>query len=123
MNPNRHDKSEDYKDILEPIPVISREREIKGVELWVALGLLTFGIVPFIFIVWYLSTRGPVAIKDFMALFVLGLYGTAVIETMGIIILRGMGRLDLSENFTKWLGAATVGEIIGLITLILKLRY
>lgn len=51
--------------------------------------------------------------------FLLWAYGSLLFATLAIILLQGfhLGGFNLETGFLKWLGAATVGHIAGLLTL------
>jgi hypothetical protein len=96
-------------------PLIQSAREIPG-ENWTAIGLLIFAaIVPVALTVWW-AHRSPMELTDLITLIFMDLYIFAVISTFAIIVLWGLGRLTLPGKFMSWLGAATVGEIVGLLT-------
>jgi hypothetical protein len=59
-------------------------------------------------------------LDNFIALTFLGTYVFAVIETFAVILLWGLGRLSLPSTFVPWLGGATIGEIAGLLLLVVK---
>ena len=101
-------------DRFEPV---ADARVESPVQLSIALLLLVIGIVPLFSIMWYFRA---LQLNDFVALVLLGTFVFAVVETFAIIILWGMKRLDLPPTFAHWLGAATVGEIATLLTIVVK---
>jgi len=58
--------------------------------------------------------------KIFVVIVMTDLFVMATMCTFSIIILWGMKKLELDANFVKWLGAATVGEIAGMVTIAFK---
>jgi hypothetical protein len=101
------------KDEIPTREVIRAARIITGVELKTGIGLLIFAaVVPIATSLWW---GRPATFAEFISLIFLGIYMFAVIATFAIIILWGLGRLDLPNKFMGWLGAATIGEIAGLL--------
>lgn len=111
----------DYKKVEnreQPEEVFQASRIVTGPELGIGVGLLVFAaIFPSAAILWW---GRPSTLSDFVTLVFLWIYMFAVIATFAIIVLWGLGRLDLPGNFMKWLGGATVGEIAGLLLFVLK---
>lgn len=98
--------------------VFKAGRLVTGFELRTALGLLIFAaLVPICTILWW---GRPSALPEFVTLVFLGLFVFAVLATFAIIVLWGLGRLDLPGSFMKWLGLATIGEIVGLLLFVLR---
>lgn len=93
------------------------KRVATGPKLAVALALVLFGCLPLLGI-WSMVRGRP--LDEIVALTLLGVFVFAVIETFAIIILQGMGHLDLPDKFLHWLGAATVGEVATMLLLIVK---
>lgn len=106
------------EDREQPEEVFHASRVVTGPELGIGIGLLVFAaIFPSAVILWW---GRPGALSDFVTLVILWIYMFAVISTFAIILLWGLGRLDLPAGFMKWLGGATVGEIAGLLLFALK---
>jgi len=97
---------------------IAAARTITGAETWLAIGLIVFAAaIPIVAIGWW---GRPNSLADFVTLILVGVYVFAVITTFAIILLWGLGRLDLPQKFMRWLGVATIGEVAGLVTFIVK---
>ena len=98
--------------------IIKSGRVVTGIETKLALGLIVFAAtVPIVTIAWW---GRPVTLTDFLTLIFVGIYMFAVITTFAIILLVGLGRLDLPEKFMYWLGVATIGEDAGLLMFVIK---
>jgi hypothetical protein len=92
---------------------IKAARVVTGVELAAGIALLAFStIVPTAAVLWW---GRPATFAEFTSMIFLWIYMFAVIATFAIIILWGLGRLDIPDKFMTWLGGATVGEIVGLL--------
>lgn len=101
-----------------PLAVIKASRVVTGYELGAGLGLLVLAIlIPVLALGWW---GRPATFAEFTSMIFLGIYMFAVIATFAIIILWGLGRLDIPDSFMKWLGGATIGEIVGLLAYVLK---
>lgn len=97
--------------------VIKAARIVTGLEIKIGIALLIFAAVfPTAACLWW---GRPDTFGEFTTLFFLWIYMFAVIATFAIIILWGLGRLDLPGKFMGWLGAATIGEIVGLLAYVL----
>ncbi len=92
----------------EAIEPVKEAKVVSGIELSAAIALLLFGIIPFMLGFWFLRGR-PFDLREFALVEVLGIFVFAVIETFAIIVLWGLGRLDLPEKFVHWLGLANGG--------------
>jgi hypothetical protein len=93
--------------------LINAARVVTGAETGLALGLVVFGaIIPVLMVLWW---GRPEKFAEFVTLVFIGMYVFAVITTFAIILLWGLGRLDLPSKFMHWLGAATIGEIAGML--------
>jgi hypothetical protein len=100
------------------IDVIKAARVVTGYELGAGLGLLTVAVaIPVCTVLWW---GRPGTFTEFVSIIVLAIYMFTVIATFAIILLWGLGRLDLPHSFMKWLGGATVGEVVGLLFYVLK---
>jgi hypothetical protein len=85
-----------------------------------ALALLAFGAVPIV-IGWIMLWISPeITLERFIAFSVIGIFAFAVIETFSVILLWGLGRLELPASFVNWLGAATIGEVAGMLYIIIR---
>ena len=105
-------------DKVQPRTVIKASRVITGYELGAGLGLLGFAVlIPILAFLWW---GRPATFPEFASMIFLGIYMFAVIATFAIIILWGLGRLDIPDSFMKWLGMATIGEIAGLVGVVVK---
>ncbi len=98
-------------EILPLIQPIKKAKEVSNIELGGALVLLVFGMVPMVMGWVFLRGHSP-DLRDWIATEIVGVFVFAVIETFAIILLWGFKRLDFSEGFARWLGGATVGEVI-----------
>jgi hypothetical protein len=104
-----------------PLNLIKASRVVTGYELGAGLGLLAFAVaIPIAAILWW---GRPGTFAEFTSIIFLGTYMFAVIATFAIIILWGLGRLDIPESFMKWLGGATIGEVVGLVVFVIKQIY
>jgi hypothetical protein len=105
-------------DQVKPREVVKASRVITGYELGAGLGLLAFALlIPILAFLWW---GRPATFSEFASMIFLGIYMFAVIATFAIIILWGLGRLDIPDSFMKWLGMATIGEIVGLVGYVLR---
>lgn len=107
------------KSPIETIPIVKAARVVTGAEIWVGLLLVLVGILP-IFALIAVSVYEKFAPKDFMIYTLIGTFIFAVIETFAVILLWGLGRLELPEKFVHWLGGATIGEIATFLGVIVK---
>jgi hypothetical protein len=106
-------------DTAPSIAPLTAVRVVTRYERLGAMALLAFGMVPLI-VAWWLLFRTDLDLRGFIAFNIIGIFCFAVIETFSIILLCGLGRLSLSENLVNWLGAATVGEVAGMVYLIVE---
>jgi hypothetical protein len=65
------------------------------------------------------TTRHKLKFQGRVFTFLFWMYGFVIVATVGIVFLEGFHYKDfrLPENFLMWLGAATLGEMGGLLTL------
>jgi hypothetical protein len=113
--------SKEPNDKLPALNVVRSARIVSGYELGAGLGLLAFAVaIPIAAILWW---GRPSTFAEFTSLIFLGIYMFVVIATFAIIILWGLGRLDIPESFMKWLGGATIGEVAGLLLFVVKQIY
>jgi hypothetical protein len=61
--------------------------------------------------------------KIYLALAILTLFAFSVVATFGVIVADGLGRLKLPPALLNWLGGATVGEIAGMLYIIIKSNF
>ncbi|MFL6310536.1 MAG: hypothetical protein ACJ71W_00390 [Terriglobales bacterium] len=108
------------KITVQPINVVKAARVVTGAEIWVALILVLIGVIPLFLLIWFLHNMTPFKADEFIVSTLTGTFIFAVFETFAIILLWGLGRLELPEKFVHWLGAATIGEIATLLTIIVK---
>ena len=59
-------------------------------------------------------------VRVFIAVAITDLFIMATMCTFALIIGYGTGQFHLTETFMKWLGAATVGEIVSMLTIVLN---
>ena len=80
-----------------------RRRTVSEVKVWVE----------------EITTTHIINQQDKIISFLLVAYGGLLLATMGIFYLQGFKTwgFNLDGNLLKWLGAATIGEIAGLLTL------
>ena len=110
--------SDKEPESLPPRDVFKASRIVTGIELKTGIGLLVFAaVVPIATSLWW---GRPATFAEFTSLIFLGIYMFAVIATFAIIILWGLGRLDLPDKFMAWLGVATIGEIAGLLAYVVR---
>ncbi|HKZ03120.1 MAG TPA: hypothetical protein VJ180_12820 [Pyrinomonadaceae bacterium] len=108
----------DPADVLKPVDAITAARIVTGYELAAGLALLAFAVlIPILAALWW---GRPGTFAEFTSVIFLGIYMFAVISTFAIVVLWGLGRLDITESFMKWLGVATIGEVAGLLAYVLK---
>jgi hypothetical protein len=100
------------------LEVIKASRIVTGYELGAGLGLLAFAVlVPSLALLLWGRAE---TFAQFVSMIFLWIYMFAVIATFAIVILWGLGRLDIPDSFMKWLGGATIGEIAGLLAFVVK---
>jgi hypothetical protein len=100
-------------DKLEPVNVVRAAGIVTKMELGAGLGLLLFAAaVPIATMLWW---GRPTAFPEFTTMIFLGIYMYTVITTFAIIFLWGLGRLVIPDQFMRWLGVATIGEVAGLL--------
>ena len=93
---------------------------LSGFE-WVSIFLIALGlVVPSVFAATFVARNKISAPKDYLALCIATLFSFAVVATFGIIIGVGLKRLVLEPTMFNWLGGATVGEIAGMLYIIIK---
>jgi hypothetical protein len=98
---------------LQPVNAIRAAGVVTKMELGAGLGLLVFAAaVPIAAMLWW---GRPTLFAEFTTMIFLGIYMYAVITTFAIIFLWGLGRLVIPDQFMRWLGIATIGEIAGLL--------
>jgi hypothetical protein len=102
--------------------IIKSSREIYFATDWAAVGLLVFAVLcPVAAVAWW---GKPNSFSELVTEMIVGVYVFAVIATFSIILLRGLNRLDLPDKFMYWLGGATIGEVVGLLYLLVgKLHF
>ena len=97
--------------------VVKSARVVTGIELTTGLALLFFAAaVPVATALWW---GRPTTFQELASLIFLGTFMFCVIATFAVIILWGLGRLDLPSKFVGWLGGATIGEVAGLVAFVL----
>ncbi len=111
----REEEEEEYK----PYEAIRRAENVSGWEIAGAIALLLFGVVPLV-VGWLFLRQGTIELQTYMAVTLLGIYAFAVIVTFATILLWGFRRLELPDKFVSWLGAATVGEVAGMVLFIVR---
>lgn len=88
---------------------------------WVSLSLIALGlIVPSAFALTFVIQNKLSDPRAYVALALITLFSFAVVATFGIIIAQGLARLTLATSLLNWLGAATIGEIAGMLHIIIK---
>jgi hypothetical protein len=108
-------KEKEQAPLLE---VVKSARVATGYEMGAGLGLLVLAVViPILMALWW---GRPSTFAELTSLVFLGIYIFAVIATFSIILLWGLGRLEIPDSFMKWLGGATIGEVAGLLLYVLK---
>jgi hypothetical protein len=58
--------------------------------------------------------------KDFAGLTMITLFIFVTMSTIGLIVLSASNAIALDVSFLKWLGGATVAEVAGICTIIVK---
>lgn len=61
-----------------------------------------------------------IARKDQIVQFLLRAYGGTLMATFGLFYLQGFGLVHLPQPTLHWLGAATIGELTGLLALTIR---
>ena len=113
MSPRK--QAPEHKDADE---IIKRVRVVSPYELGAGLGLLAVAVlVPTLGMIWW---GKPTGFPEFTSMILLWIYMFAVIATFSIVILWGLGRLELPAKFMNWLGGATIGEIAGLVVMVVR---
>ncbi len=101
-----------------PDEIIKRARDVTGYELGAGLGLLAVAVlIPTFGMIWW---GRPTGFPEFTSMILLWIYMFAVIATFSIVILWGLGRLELPAKFMNWLGGATIGEVAGLVIIVVE---
>ena len=104
------------RDSVTPKKLFKNVREVSPFD-WTAIAMLMFAaLVPIAIAIYW---GHPGSIGDLATIVFLGLFVFAVIATFSIIVLWGLGRLALPDKFMSWLGAATIGEIAGLLAFVI----
>jgi hypothetical protein len=107
----------DKPPILEPV---QDARPMTGMERLASLSLLGFGMLPFLAAWFYIYVHKDIQLEQLITLNVLAGFFFTVIETFSLILLRGFGRIVVPDKFMHWLGAATVGQVAGMLLWIIK---
>jgi hypothetical protein len=102
--------------------VIAKAKLMSGMELTTALSVIVFAlVVPFSFAGYFLfSAQHSPGVREFTIAMLLALFTFTVVATFGMIFLQGLGRLTLPDKLLHWLGAATLGQVSGLVYLVVK---
>jgi uncharacterized membrane protein len=88
---------------------------------WLSIFLIGVGLVlPSILATVFVARNKISDPKVYLALLIATLFSFAVVATFGIIIGVGLKRLVLETTMFNWLGAATIGEIAGMLYIIIK---
>lgn len=61
-----------------------------------------------------------IGLREMLTIFLLALFGASTIATYVLIFFWGFKLIELPSPFVHWLGGATVGEISGLLVIIVK---
>jgi len=72
------------------------------------------------YVILFSMTGRPKDLRVLIALIVLGVFSFAVMATFDVVVFWGLGTLKLPEAFVHWLGVVTVGEIAGLLVIIVR---
>lgn len=115
MNSNKPLGQKETPPTREPFKA---SRLVTGFEIKTGIGLLIFSAVIPIVTVWWWGR--PASFGEFITLIFVGIYMFAVLATFAIIVLWGLGRLDLPGKFVWWLGGATIGEVAVFVTYLLQ---
>jgi hypothetical protein len=106
------------KERPQRIPVDSAF-EVTASERAAAVSLLAFGAVPLV-ITWVRLFRGQSDMATWITLTILGLYSFALIETISMILLKGLRRIDLSDATMHWLSGMALAELAPMVWYIIK---
>lgn len=91
---------------------------------WFAIILISLGIaVPSVFAFVFMASNRINDAKVYLAISISSLFSFAVVATFGIIIAQGLNRLSLASGLLNWLGGATVGEIAGMLYIIIRFYF
>jgi hypothetical protein len=101
------------------IPVVVSGTEVTKWERGAAVGLLAFGAVPLV-ITWVRLLREQSDLSTWITLTILGLYAFALIETISMILLKGLRRIDLSDATMHWLSGMALAEVAPMAWYIIK---
>ena len=107
------------KSHVTQMKVVTSAVEITKSERTAAIGLLSFGAVPLI-ITWVRLLKEPSSMSEWVTLTILGLYSFALIETISMILLKGLRRIELSDSAMHWLGGMALAEIAPMAWYIIK---
>lgn len=111
----KREKREDPQAVIE---AATSAREVTPFDKG-AIALLAFGMLPLV-VGWIFLFRRDFDMGEFIGINVLTVFVFAVVETFSIFFLWGLGRLDLPAKLVHWLGGATVGEVAGMLILIIN---
>jgi hypothetical protein len=96
------------------IPVVRKAIDVTNAERFAAIGLLAFGALPLV-VSWVRLLTSVFNLAEWTNLTILGLYSFVLIETVSLILLRGLRRIDLSDAAMRWIGCMALAEIVPLV--------
>jgi hypothetical protein len=92
-----------------------------SMKTWVPVSLIFATFIVLCGFSWlFMSSHNISSPQIFVVLVLTDLFVFATICTFAIILLWGIGTLHLDTAFVKWLGAATIGEIAGMVAIAIK---
>ena len=56
----------------------------------------------------------------FIALTIVCIFAFVTVCTMGLIVLNAASVIELDKDFMRWLGGATVGEVAGMLLIVVR---
>jgi hypothetical protein len=77
-------------------------------------------VLPFIGVFFFMFHNGITRPEDFISLTLVCLFIFVTMSTVGLIVLASSGELQMDPSFLKWLAGATIAEVAGMCTIILK---
>jgi hypothetical protein len=77
-------------------------------------------IMPFVGIWTFISLNKISRPDEFMAVTMMGLFIFVTMSTVGLIVLASSGELNIDTAFLKWLAGATIAEVAGMCTIIVR---
>ncbi|MEG9437209.1 hypothetical protein JAO29_13705 [Edaphobacter sp. HDX4] len=77
-------------------------------------------LIPTIGVWVFIATNRLSTPQQFVGLTMVALFIFVTVATIGLIVLAAIKAIQLDSGFLKWLGGATVAEVAGICTIIVK---